>query len=226
MPPSKAKMKTLPDVPWQRKGCRHSKEFRRDRQSYTDIRKESQIKCLRLGAGVFVLPVTSLCVWGSGPWPIPFFFSGCSFFTAAFCTTRDYLCSFTWTLLTPATRGGKCLTRRNFSITENLDLIWTTWHTLKKKKRKNSGCKAWNRQAFVFVCVHVCAHRGTARQQLLVHKAWAVLSACRCCLPAEPCWKHSAPSGSLHGLMDACSSRQFYLQLNWKHINFRLLTHL
>lgn len=52
MPTSKAKMKALTDVPWQRKGCRHSKEFRRDRQSYMDIGKESQIKCLWLGARV------------------------------------------------------------------------------------------------------------------------------------------------------------------------------
>lgn len=39
----KTKPKTLTDVPWQRKGCRHSKEFRKDRQSYMDTAKESQI---------------------------------------------------------------------------------------------------------------------------------------------------------------------------------------
>lgn len=83
MPTSKAKMKTLTDVPWQRKGCRHSKEFRRDRQSYMGIGKESQTKCLWLGAQVFVLPVASLWAWDFGAWPMPFFFV-CSYFTGAF----------------------------------------------------------------------------------------------------------------------------------------------
>lgn len=39
----KTKPKSLTDVPWQRKGCRHSKELRKDRQSYMDTGKESQI---------------------------------------------------------------------------------------------------------------------------------------------------------------------------------------
>lgn len=97
MPTSKAKMKTLTDVPWQRKGCRHSKEFRRDRQSYMGIGKESQTKCLWLGAQVFVLPVASLWAWDFGAWPMPFFFV-CSYFTGAFCTIL-----FTQTPITPAT---------------------------------------------------------------------------------------------------------------------------
>lgn len=89
MPTSKAKMKTLTDVPWQRKGCRHSKEFRGDRQLYMDIGKESQIKHLWLGVGVFVLPVISLCVWGFGAWPIPFLLLASAFFAGAFCTSRN-----------------------------------------------------------------------------------------------------------------------------------------
>lgn len=126
-------MKTLPDVPWQRKGCRHSKEFRRDRQSYTDIRISNKM----LVAGNWSFRVTCnepLCLelWGLA---YSFRFSGCSFFTGAFCTTRDYLCSFTWTLLTPATRGGKCLKRRNFSITENSPTAATCMQSLGSAER-------------------------------------------------------------------------------------------
>lgn len=82
MPTSKAKMKTLPDVPWQRKGCRHSKEFRRDRQSYTDIR--ISIKMLVAGNWSFCFTCNEpLCLelWGLA---YSFRFSGCSFFTGAF----------------------------------------------------------------------------------------------------------------------------------------------
>lgn len=190
MPTSKAKMKTLTDVPWQRKGCRHSKEFRRDRQSYMDIGKESQIKCLWLGAGVFVLPVMSLCVWGFGAWPIPFFFSGCSFFTGAFCTTRDYLCNFTWTSVTLASRGGKCLIRRNFPVTENLDLIWTAWHTLKNTKfqvaRLGTG-----KCLYVYVQAVALSNSLTAAtcmQSLGSAERLQVLPPCR-----PGCWKYSTP---------------------------------
>lgn len=208
MPTSKAKMKTLTDVPWQRKGCRHSKEFRRDRQSYMDIGKESQIKCLWLGAGVFVLPVTSLCVWGFGPWPIPFFFLAAAFLLVLFCTTRDYLCNFTWTLVTLATRGGKCLIRRKFPVTENLDLIWTTWHT---KKIRNFRLQDLE-QANVCVCVCIPTQEQPDSSYLYAksQQRWAFAGVATS-QSRELKTLHSVLSGYLHGLLDVYTSRQFYL---------------
>lgn len=187
-----------------------------------DIGKESQMKCLWLGAGVFVLPVTSLCVWGFGPWPVPFFFLAAVFFAGAFCTTRDYQCNFTWTPVTLATRGGKCLIRRNFPLTENLDLIWTTWRALKNTKFQAARLGPGK-------CVCVC---NRTKEQPDSSSLYA---------KSEQCWAfagaatsqsrvlkilHSMPSGYLQGLVDGYTSRQFYLQVNWKRINFRLLTHL
>lgn len=151
-----------------------------------DIGKESEIKCLWLGARVFVLPVTTLCVWGLA---YSFLFSGCSFFTGAFCTKRDYLCNFTRTLVTPAMRGGKCLIRRNFAITQNLDLIWTTSHTF--KKYEISSCKTWTRQ--VFVCVYAI----TLRNSLTAATCMQSLSSAEHLQVLPPrragCWKYSTP---------------------------------
>lgn len=153
-----------------------------------------------------------------------FLFSGCSFFTGAFLYHKR-LCNFTWTSVTLASRGGKCLIRRNFPVTENLDLIWTAWHTL--KKYKILGCKTWNRQVFVCVCASSRIEQQPDSSYLYAksQQCWAFAGAASLQTRVLKIL-HSMLSGYLHGLVDVYTSRQFYLQVNWKHINFRLLTHL
>lgn len=100
------------------------------------------------------------------------------------------LCNFTWTSVTLASRGGKCLIRRNFPVTENLDLIWTAWHTLKNTKfqvaRLGTG-----KCLYVYVQAVALSNSLTAAtcmQSLGSAERLQVLPPCR-----PGCWKYSTP---------------------------------
>lgn len=80
----KTKPKTLTDVPWRRKGCRHSKELRQDRQSYMDTGKESQINVCGWSWSFCVTCNVPLVL---GPGLFLSFFLTAAF--GAFCTTGD-----------------------------------------------------------------------------------------------------------------------------------------
>ena len=117
------------------------------------------------------------------------------------------------------------------SFKEKLPCNWEFGSYLNRmayfKKHKISGRKTWNRQ--VFVCVCACSR---IEQQLDSSYLYAKSRQCRAFAGAASSQTrvlkilHSVPSGYLHGLADVYTSREFYLQVNWKRINFRLLTHL